>query len=123
LHRHLEPSPTDADTVFAGVEDAALFRSVDGGKEWHELPGLREHGSGPAWQPGAGGMCLHTIVLDKSNPQRMFIAISAAGAFRTDDGGQNWQPRNIGVRDGRIVAAGTADGHHESFALARYLVG
>ena len=76
---HLEPSPTDPDTVYAGVEDAALFRSTDGGKEWHELPGLREHGSGPAWQPGAGGMCLHTIVLDPTNAERMFVAISAAG--------------------------------------------
>jgi hypothetical protein len=87
---HLEPSPTDADTVFAGVEDAALFRSVDGGKEWDELPGLREHGSGPAWQPGAGGMCLHTIVIDPTDTDRMYVAISAAGVFRTDDGGKTW---------------------------------
>src|SRR5260221_8325382 len=82
---HLEPSPTDVDTVFAGVEDAALFRSTDGGKEWSELPGLREHGSGPAWQPGAGGMCLHTIVIDPTDGDRMFVAISAAGVFRTLD--------------------------------------
>ena len=73
---HLEPSLTDPDTVYAGVEDAALFRSVDGGLEWRELAGLRGHGSGPAWQPGAGGMCLHTIVLDPSDPSRMFVAIS-----------------------------------------------
>ena len=86
---HLEPSPTDPDTVYAGVEDAALFRSADGGKEWQELPGLRGHGSGPNWQPGAGGMCLHTILLDPADPQRMFVAISAAGAFRTDDGGDD----------------------------------
>ena len=63
-----------------------LFRTVDGGKSWHEIAGLRGHESGPRWQPGAGGMCLHTIVLDPSDPNRIFIAISAAGAFRTDDG-------------------------------------
>lgn len=94
---HLEPSLTEPDTVYAGVEDAALFRSTDGGKSWAELAGLREHGSGPRWQPGAGGMCLHTIVLDPTNPQRMYIAISAAGAFRTDDGGKTWQPINQGL--------------------------
>jgi len=84
---HLEPSLTDPDTVYAGVEDAALFRSTDAGQNWHELSGLRGHGSGPHWQPGAGGMCLHTIILDPGNPARIYIAISAAGAFRTDDGG------------------------------------
>jgi len=94
---HLEPSLTDPDTVYAGVEDAALFRSIDGGKNWRELAGLRGHGTGSQWQPGAGGMCLHTILLDPSNAQRMFIAISAAGAFRTDDGGKNWQPINRGL--------------------------
>lgn len=95
---HLEPSPTDLDTVYAGVEDAALFRSTDGGTSWHELSGLRRHGTGPSWQPGAGGLCLHTILIDPRNPQRMFIAISAAGAFRTDDGGATWQPINQGLR-------------------------
>jgi photosystem II stability/assembly factor-like uncharacterized protein len=94
---HLEPSLTEADTVYAGVEDAALFRSKDGGKSWQELSGLRGHGTGPMWQPGAGGMCLHTIILDPSNPQRMYIAISAAGAFRTDDGGKSWKPINKGL--------------------------
>jgi len=84
---HLEPALDDPDTVYAGVEDAAIFKTTDGGKSWNELAGLREHGSGPRWQPGAGGMCLHTIVIDPTNPQRIFIAISAAGAFRTDDGG------------------------------------
>jgi photosystem II stability/assembly factor-like uncharacterized protein len=94
---HLEPSLTDPDTVYAGVEDAALFRSTDGGENWHELPGLRGHGTGPKWQPGAGGMCLHTIILDPSNRDRIYIAISAAGAFRTDDGGKNWKLINKGL--------------------------
>ncbi len=95
---HLEPSLTDPDTVYAGVEDAAIFRSTDGAHSWHELPGLRGNGTGPRWQPGAGGMCLHTIILDRTNPQRMYIAISAAGAFRTDDGGKSWTPINRGLR-------------------------
>ena len=94
---HLEPSLNNPDTVYAGVEDAALFRSTDGGKSWAELPGLRGHGTGPKWQPGAGGMCLHTIILDPSNPDRIFIAISAAGAFRTDDAGKTWKPINRGL--------------------------
>jgi len=94
---HLEPSLTDPNTVYAGVEDAALFRSTDGGRTWQELAGLRGHGTGPAWQPGAGGMCLHTILLDPSNPKRIFIAISSAGAFRTDDAGKTWQPINRGL--------------------------
>ena len=94
---HLEPSATDPDTVLAGVEDAALFRSVDGGSTWSELPGLREHGSGPHWQPGAGGMCLHTILPDPRDPARMLVAISAAGVFRTDDGGKTWRPANRGL--------------------------
>ncbi len=95
---HLEPSLSEADTVYAGVEDAALFRSTDAGKTWEELSGLRGHGSGPHWQPGAGGMCLHTIILNAKDPKRMFIAISAAGTFRSDDGGQTWQPINKGLR-------------------------
>ncbi len=94
---HLEPSLTDPDTVYAGVEDAALFRSTDGGKSWHELAGLRGHGSGPQWMPGAGGMCLHTIIADPSNHHRMFVAISAAGAFRTDDGGKTWKTITRGL--------------------------
>jgi len=94
---HLEPSLTDPDTVYAGVEDAAIFKTTDGGKSWQELPGLRGHGTGPKWQPGAGGMCLHTIILDPSNPQRIWVAISAAGAFRTDDGGKTWKPINKGL--------------------------
>src|SRR5450631_1746265 len=88
---HIEPSLSEAETVYAGIEDAALFRSTDGGISWKELPGLRGSDTGPRWQPGAGGMCLHTVILDPSNPRRMYIAISAAGAFRTDDGGASWK--------------------------------
>ena len=98
---HLEPADDDPDTVLAGVEDAALFRSIDGGRTWAELPGLREHGSASHWQPGAGGMCLHTILPDPRTADRMLVAISAAGVFRTDDGGKSWRPSNSGlVSDG-----------------------
>ena len=108
---HLEPSLTDPNTVYAGVEDAALFRSTDGGENWHELSGLRGHGTGPMWQPGAGGMCLHTIILDPSNPDRIYIAISAAGAFRTDDGGKSWKPINKGLRSQYIPNPTAEVGH------------
>jgi photosystem II stability/assembly factor-like uncharacterized protein len=96
---HVEPSLADPDTAYAGVEDAALFRTTDGGKTWHELAGLRGHGTGPQWSPGAGGMGLHTILPDPKNPDRMYIAISAAGAFRTDDGGKTWKPINRGLKN------------------------
>src|SRR6266700_123591 len=95
---HLEPSLKDPDTVYAGVEDAAMFRTTDGGQNWEELSGLRGHGTGPRWQPGAGGMCLHTILLDQNVPGRIFIAISAAGAFRSDDAGKTWRPINQGLK-------------------------
>jgi photosystem II stability/assembly factor-like uncharacterized protein len=108
---HIEPSPTDRDTAYAGVEDAAIFKTTDGGLTWNELPGLREHGSGPKWQPGAGGMCLHTIVIDPTNPQRIYIAISAAGAFRTDDGGATWTPINQGLRSEYIPDPKAEVGH------------
>ncbi len=108
---HLEPSLTDPDTVYAGVQDAALFRSTDGGASWHELAGLREHGSGPSWQPGAGGLCLHTILLDPTNANRIYIAISAAGAFRTDDGGQSWKPINRGLKSEGIPKPEAEVGH------------
>jgi hypothetical protein len=108
---HLEPSLTDPDVVYAGVEDAALFRSTDGGLTWGELPGLRNHGSGSKWAPGAGGLCLHTILIDPTNAQRMFIAISAAGAFRTDDGGGTWQPINQGLRSQYIPDPAAEVGH------------
>jgi hypothetical protein len=108
---HLEPSLTSPDTVYAGVEDAALFRTTDGGKSWHELSGLRKHDTGRKWQPGAGGMCLHTILLDPSNPERMYIAISAAGAFRTDDSGKTWRPINRGLHSQYIPDPNAEVGH------------
>ena len=108
---HLEPSPSDPDLVYAGVEDAALFRSTDGGVRWEELAGLREHGSGPSWQPGAGGMCLHTIVLDPGNANRMWVAISAAGVFRTEDGGVSWRPVNHGLKSEGIPDPDAEVGH------------
>jgi photosystem II stability/assembly factor-like uncharacterized protein len=108
---HLEPSLTDPDTVYAGIEDAAIFRTTDGAKSWHELPGLRGHGTGPKWQPGAGGMCLHTILLSPSDPGRIYIAISAAGAFRTDDGGNTWKPINQGLRSNYIPDPKAEIGH------------
>jgi hypothetical protein len=88
---HMEPSITNADTVYAGVEDAAIFKSTDGGVSWNELAGLRGHDSGQWWMPGAGGMAVHTIIEDQNNPKRIFVAISAAGTFRTDDGGKTWK--------------------------------
>ncbi|HEY0764017.1 MAG TPA: hypothetical protein VGD61_16700 [Pyrinomonadaceae bacterium] len=108
---HLEPSLDDADTIYAGVEDAALFRSTNGGQTWNELPGLRGHGTGSQWQPGAGGMCLHTVILDQNNRDRIFVAISAAGAFRTDDGGATWKPINQGLRSEFIPDPNAEVGH------------
>ena len=108
---HLEPSLTDPDTVYAGVEDAALFRTTDGGQTWSELPGLRGHGTGPHWQPGAGGLCLHTILLDPVHAGRMFIAISAAGAFRSDDGGASWRAINKGLKSQGIPDPDAEVGH------------
>jgi photosystem II stability/assembly factor-like uncharacterized protein len=108
---HLEPSLHDPEHVYAGVEDAALFESKDGGKSWKELSGLRKHDTGPKWQPGAGGMCLHTILLDPQDRQRMYVAISAAGAFRTDDGGKAWKPINHGLHSEYIPDPGAEVGH------------
>ncbi|MEP7352201.1 MAG: sialidase family protein [Acidobacteriota bacterium] len=108
---HLEPSLTDPDHVYAGVEDAALFQSRDGGASWAELPGLRTHSTGNRWTPGAGGMGLHTILLDQKNPGRIYIAISAAGAFRSDDAGQTWRPINKGLRSQYIPDPNAEVGH------------
>jgi photosystem II stability/assembly factor-like uncharacterized protein len=108
---HLEPSLTDPDTVYAGIQDAALFKSTDGAQSWKELSGLRQHHTGNRWQPGAGGLCLHTILIDPKQPDRMFVAISAAGAFRTDDGGATWRPINRGLRSQGIPDPNAEIGH------------
>jgi photosystem II stability/assembly factor-like uncharacterized protein len=108
---HMEPSLTDPDTVLAGVEDAAMFKTTDGGGSWQEVSGLRCHESGPRWQPGAGGMCVHTIIVDPTNPERIYIAISAAGVFRTDDGGTTWKPINKGLSSQYIPDENAEVGH------------
>src|SRR5688572_9875305 len=107
---HVEPSLVDPNTVYAGVEDAAFFRSTDGGQNWHEMASLRLQ-QGAKWMPGAGGMGLHTIVIDPGNPKRIFIAISAAGAFRTEDGGETWKPINRGLKSEYIPDAEAQVGH------------
>jgi photosystem II stability/assembly factor-like uncharacterized protein len=108
---HIEPSPDDPDTIYAGVEDAALFKSTDGGGSWHELAGLRTHETASSWAPGAGGLCLHTILIDPTDAKRMFIAISAAGVFRTDDGGASWRPINRGLKSEGIPNPSAEVGH------------
>jgi photosystem II stability/assembly factor-like uncharacterized protein len=108
---HLEPSISNPETVYAGIEDAAIFRSTDGGQNWKELSGLRGHGTGPQWQPGAGGMCLHTILINPRNEKRIFVAISSAGAFRSDDGGQSWKPINKGLHSQYIPDPAAEVGH------------
>ena len=108
---HLEPSLTDANTVFAGVEDASLFKSTDAGETWSELSGLRTHPTAPTWAPGAGGLCLHTIILDKTHPDRIITAISSAGAFRSDDAGKTWKPINKGLRSNYIPDPDAEVGH------------
>ncbi|MBX3048142.1 MAG: exo-alpha-sialidase [Anaerolineales bacterium] len=108
---HFEPDPVDADTVYAGVEDAALFKSTDGGASWNELANLRDHESGSQWMPGAGGLCLHTILIDPTNPKRLYVAISAAGAFRSDDGGASWKPITKGLQSNFLPQPDAEIGH------------
>ena len=108
---HIEPSLSDPEMIYAGVEDAALFASRDGGSTWAEMPGLRTHETAPSWAPGAGGLCLHTIVIDPTKPDRMFIAISAAGVFRSEDAGKSWQPANRGLRSNTMPDEDAEVGH------------
>ena len=108
---HIEPSLSDPEMIYAGVEDAALFASRDGGSTWAEMPGLRTHETAPSWAPGAGGLCLHTIVIDPTNPDRVFIAISAAGVFRSEDAGKSWQPANRGLRSNTMPDEDAEVGH------------
>jgi len=95
---HLQPSPIDPEVIYAGAADAALFCSVDGGQQWTELDAIRKHESASHWEPGAGGLCLHTIVLPPDNPNQIFVGISAAGFFKSDDGGTTWRLSNKGLR-------------------------
>jgi photosystem II stability/assembly factor-like uncharacterized protein len=108
---HLEPALKDPDTVYAGIQDAAMFKTIDGGQSWRELTGLRNHPSAPEWQPGAGGMCLHTVLLDPKNPGRIYIAISAAGVFRSDNDGETWRPMNRGLVSEQIPNPTAEVGH------------
>jgi photosystem II stability/assembly factor-like uncharacterized protein len=108
---HLEPSPSDPDTVYGGVEDAAIFKTTDGGKTWGELASLRTQKSAPSWAPGAGGLCLHTILIDPSNHDTMYGAISAAGVFKTDDAGKSWRPTNRGLRSNTMPDQDAEVGH------------
>jgi photosystem II stability/assembly factor-like uncharacterized protein len=89
---------SEPDVVYCGVEPAALFESRDAGETFAPVEGLLHHEQRPRWMPGGGGLCLHTIVLDEADPERMGIAISTAGFYRTDDGGRTWRARNQGVR-------------------------
>ncbi len=108
---HIEPSLTDADVALAGAQDAAMFKTTDGGQTWSELTGLRTHATGSQWQPGAGGLCLHTIIVDPTDANRIRIAISAAGVFGTDDGGVTWRPMNAGLSSGEIPDPDAYEGH------------
>jgi photosystem II stability/assembly factor-like uncharacterized protein len=108
---HLEPSLSDVNTVYAGVEDAALFRSTDAGASWSELDQLRDHETASSWAPGAGGMCLHTIILDPRDERRIITAISAAGAFRSDDAGAGWRPITKGLHSKEIPNPTAEVGH------------
>jgi hypothetical protein len=94
----LTPGPADSpDVVYAGVEPAALFRSDDGGRTFSLVRGLWDHPHRPQWQPGGGGLCLHTVLLHPTEPQRLLVAISAAGVYQSDDGGDSWRASNTGI--------------------------
>ncbi len=90
--------PSEPDTLYCGVEPAALFKSTDAGETWSLERGLFDHPHRTQWMPGGGGLCLHTILPDPKNDQRLYVAISTGGVYRTDDGGKSWQPRNKGIQ-------------------------
>jgi hypothetical protein len=95
---HLTPgSENEPGTLFLGVDPASMYRSDDRGASWVGMDGLNQHSTRPKWNPGAGGMCLHSILIDPTRPKRMYAGISAAGVFRSDDGGEHWTPKNVGV--------------------------
>lgn len=85
------------ETLYAGVEEAGLFVSRDGGQSWEEVAALTQHPSRPGWFPGNGGLCLHTILIDPADPRRIWVGISAVGVFRTEDGGSSWHLCNRGL--------------------------
>jgi len=94
----LTPGPVDQpEVVYAGVEPAALFRSDDGGGSFSVVDGLWDHPHRPEWQPGGGGLCLHTVLVHPDDPDRLLVAISAAGVYLTDDGGKSWRASNAGI--------------------------
>ena len=115
-----EPSPTEKETVFAGAEDAALFKSTDGGMTWRELSGLRKMQPN-LWAPSAGGLGLHTILIDPNNPDRIYVAISAAGVFRTDDGGLSWVGTNHGLKSDDELPNPAAEVGHCIHSIAMHL--
>ena len=86
------------ETLYCGVEPAALFESHDEGESWSLVQGLFDHPHRPRWVPGNGGLALHTVLCDASNARRMYVGISSGGVYRTDDGGKNWEARNRGIR-------------------------
>jgi len=85
-------------SLYAGVIPAGLFKSTDGGETWAHVVGLQQHPSRPEWNPGGAGLTLHHIIVDPDNPKRIWVAISSAGVFYSEDGGETWEPRNKGVR-------------------------
>jgi len=95
----IQPAGWDhPDVVYAGAEPASLFRSDDGGETYQLVQGLWDHPHRPHWEPGGGGLCLHTVVLDDTDAASMWVAISAAGVYRTTDAGRTWQATNTGIR-------------------------